>query len=116
MRDLWKYLLVGLVVFGLVFFTVLSLIFVGDGWNGMMGNWGRLPMMGGYGIMGIFMILFMVLLPLAAIALIVGGVAAFMRRPTQIMPPPQNTVKTCPSCGKPVQADWQNCPYCRQNL
>ncbi|HIC89489.1 MAG TPA: zinc ribbon domain-containing protein [Anaerolineae bacterium] len=24
--------------------------------------------------------------------------------------------ETCPSCGRPVQADWQVCPYCGQGL
>ncbi len=26
------------------------------------------------------------------------------------------TMASCPKCGKPVQADWSNCPYCGKKL
>jgi len=25
---------------------------------------------------------------------------------------PSSASRACPDCGKAVQADWQNCPYC----
>jgi uncharacterized membrane protein len=117
MRGLWKYLLVGLLVFGLVFVAVTFLLFPGLGWNGMMGNWGYSPMMyGGFGMMGGLMMLLVFLVPLGVIALIVVGVVALLRRPAQMTPPPQNPAKTCPNCGRSVQTDWTACPYCGKTL
>jgi len=31
-------------------------------------------------------------------------------------PAPQSGAGFCPACGRPVQADWQYCPYCRYQL
>jgi hypothetical protein len=33
--------------------------------------------------------------------------------PMQAAPAP---MLTCKHCGKPVQADWKNCPYCGKKL
>lgn len=114
MKDAWKYILGGLLVFILVFFGILLLVY--PGYGGMMGGWGYTPLMGGFGMMSGFMMLFVFLLPLAVIALIVIGGVALLRRPTSVVPPPQIPVKSCPNCGKPIQADWKNCPHCGNPL
>ncbi len=67
------------------------------GW-GMMGPW----MMGGMMVMWIFPLGFLVLVGLGIAWLVRsagGGSPAAARR-------------ACPSCGREVQADWNNCPFC----
>ncbi len=78
----------------------------GYGWPGMMG-WGYSPF-GWFG-MGLGM-LFMWLIPIGVLALIVFGVAALVRNTGNGVQSPAS--KPCPNCGKGIQADWQNCPYC----
>lgn len=55
-----------------------------DGWNGygMMGYHGRMPMMGGWGMMP-FGMLFMWLIPLGVLGLILAGVVWLVRTLTQ---------------------------------
>lgn len=79
--------------------------------RGMMGNWGCSPF-GWFG-MGLGMI-FMWIIPIGVIALIVYGVVALVRNTGS--PPQVATQNSCPSCGKGVQTDWQNCPYCGSTL
>lgn len=77
------------------------------GWGmmgpGMMGGWGYSP----FGWIGM---LFMWLIPVGFLALIVFGIAALMRNSGN--PTLPASLSPCPNCGKGVQADWQNCPYC----
>ncbi|HLE90126.1 MAG TPA: zinc ribbon domain-containing protein [Anaerolineales bacterium] len=70
---------------------------------GMMGGWGYSP----FAWIGMA---FMWLIPIGVIALIVFGVAALVRNAGN--PTPPSSQSPCPNCGKGVQADWQNCPYC----
>lgn len=79
------------------------------GYGGHMG-WGFSPF-GWFG-MGLGM-LFMWLIPLGVIALIVYGVVTLTRNAGN-NPPASST--PCPNCGKGVQVDWQNCPYCGTKL
>lgn len=81
------------------------------GWGmmgtGMMGNWGYSPV-GWFG-MGLGM-LFMWLIPVGILALLVFGIASLVHNTGN---PPQTTSQTsCSNCGKAVQTDWLNCPYC----
>jgi len=111
---------------------VLLILLIGGsllplGWGGMMGGWGGMMgprMMGGWGgpqgvigPMGWLFPLFGLLFPLAFLALLVlGGIWLFR----QVVPPqgfttgaaPAPTPRACPSCGRAVQVDWRNCPYC----
>ncbi len=75
--------------------------------GGMMGGWGYSP----FGWIGM---VFMWLIPIGAIALIVFGVVALVRNNGNPTPPSSQT--PCLNCGKSVQADWQNCPYCGTTL
>ena len=75
--------------------------------GGMMGSWGDSP----FGWIGMA---FMWLIPVGVIALIVLGVAALVRNTGN--PTPPSSQSPCSNCGKGVQADWQNCPYCGTSL
>ena len=80
-----------------------------DGY-GMMGR--------GFGWMAAFGWLGMALvwvIPLGLSSLVILGVASLVKNLSgsgKPAVPPQ----TCPTCSKPVQADWNNCPYCGQGL
>lgn len=129
MRNIWKYLLVGLLVLGL--FVLVALPFLAGGFGfyrgygmmgpgGMMGNWGYFPMMGGFGFLGGLMMLLLMVLPVALVVLAIAGVISLFRRPdTNVTPPAssaQAPARTCPACGKPAEGDWTTCPYCGQKL
>jgi hypothetical protein len=89
----------------------------GPGWGmmgpGMMGGWGRGWGFGPFGWMGIFMLLF----PLGFLALLILGILWLVKA---VAPSggqaPAVPGRTCPNCGRSVQADWQLCPYCGQKL
>jgi len=132
-------------VFGVVALLVLllGLSFLSFGWGGggmmgpgMMGGWGGMPGlspvegMGGWpgsvggswgGALGWFFALIGLLIPLGLLALLIlGGVWLFRQvggtqgPAGQLLRPTSD--KTCPSCGRTVQTDWQVCPYCGQGL
>jgi uncharacterized membrane protein len=77
------------------------------GYGGHMG-WGYSPF-GWFG-MGLGM-LFMALIPLGFLVLTVLGILWLVRAVSGNTPAPTAS-HPCPNCGKAVQADWQNCPYC----
>ena len=66
---------------------------------GMMG-WGMMPFGGFFG--GLFTLGLLAFLVLGIIWLVRNN-----RTPRQAV-----EMHTCGNCGKPVQADWRNCPYC----
>ena len=72
------------------------------GW-GMMGPW----MMGG--------MFFMWLIPLGVVVLAVLGVAWLVRAMGGAINPPA-AAHNCPSCGRPVRADWHHCANCGNKL
>ncbi len=79
-----------------------------SGWR--YGGWGY----GGWGMMGPWMMggmMFMWLIPIAFIVLTVFGIAWLVRTISSgaNFPAPAHL---CPSCGRSVQTDWKNCPYC----
>ena len=103
-------------VVGIIGFFLLLFLFGGgmmSGW-GYRGGWGMMDpygMMGwGYSPFGWIGMVFMWLTPLGVIALIVIGIAALLRNTGNPMPP--SSQSPCPSCGKGIQSDWKNCPYC----
>ncbi len=108
----WTGVAVFVVVALLVFLVAGSLLGGGryGGWGmmgpGMMGGWGFSP----FGWIGM---LFMGLIPLGFLALVVLGIVWLVRSiGSGTNPNPPVPAKTCPSCGRGVQADWRNCPYC----
>ncbi len=102
----------------------------GWGWGGMMGGWGMMGpgMMGtwgsGWGWLGWLFALIGLLIPLSFLALLALGIVWLVRRTSvsQNVSSDSTTAttttggKTCPSCGRAVQDDWQLCPYCGQEL
>jgi len=100
----------------------------GDGFpgGGMMPYGMRGYGMHGFGMMGFmpFGGIFSGLFCLAFVVLVVLGIVWLVRRlsapnPAVIAPAaPVAPVMThsCQNCGKPVQDDWKNCPYCGKKL
>lgn len=108
-----NWLVVGIVVIVLLLFLFGGgMMFGGWGYHGygMMGR-GYSPF-GWFG-MGLGM-LFMWIIPLGVLVLIGFGVAALVRNSGNGIKP--TISKPCPNCGKDIQADWQNCPYCGTTL
>lgn len=115
MSNVWKYLLVGLLVFVLVF--AIALPFLGGGWAPYgMGPWMMGPGMmrgyNGFGLFGGLVMLGMVLVPLLLIGVLITGVVALLRGTGGSTTPPG--ARPCPHCGRYIQADWVACPYCGQ--
>ena len=120
MKNVWKYLLVGLLVFVLVF--AIALPFLGGGWGpyqmgpGMMGP----GMMrgyngfGGFSLFGGLTMLGMILVPLLLIGAVIAGVMMLIRGTGGSAT--LAGARQCPHCGKYVQADWMACPYCGQKI
>jgi hypothetical protein len=91
---------------------VLLVLTFGVGLLGMRGygGWGY----GGWGMMGPWMMggmFFMWLIPLGVLVLVVLGIAWLVQAFGGRNNPPLQA-RTCPSCGRGVQADWNSCPYC----
>ena len=113
MKLNWKWIALFIIVFiGAVLITIPLWNGVGNGWMGMMGGGFQNPILFGnlssFG--GLIMMFGMLLIPLVVIGLAILGVAAIIKgaytpRTTMIM-------KNCVHCGKPLQAEWANCPYC----
>ena len=123
--------LVALVVF-FVGVSLLSVFFGGGYWGmgpgmmgrgGMRGGWcpwcGGTGQFGGGGLLGgLFGLLFTLLgllIPLGLLGLLILGGVWLVRSiggTTAAVPPSP----TCSHCGRPVQADWQHCPHCGEEL
>lgn len=99
--------IIGIIVLLLLFSTGLFGGWGYGGWGmmgpGMMGGWGFSP----FGWIGM---IFMWLIPIGFIVLTVLGVAWLVRTLGGSASP--SSGRTCPNCGRGVQADWQNCPHC----
>lgn len=100
-------------VFGVVvliaFMVGVSLL---AGWG--YGSWGY----GGWGMMGPRMMggtFFMWLIPVGFIILTMLGIVWFVRTIGSENHPAAPT-HTCSSCGRDVQNDWKNCPYCGTSI
>jgi hypothetical protein len=114
MKNTWKWI-VGTVVILALLFALPYLLRAFTGYEGMMGRytgWHH-PMMGGYNYsplgglwMGIGMLLAWII-PLGILFLVIYGAVRLANRPDTPLPS-----HPCANCGKGVQADWKNCPYC----
>ncbi len=124
-RFNWAQVVVFGIVVLLVFLVGIGLLSVGWG-GGMMGGWGGMMgqggMMSGYGgpwgwlssgLMCLFPLGFLVLLALgiAWLARAIGWPQGPSTSQSQLQPG-----RVCPNCDATVQADWQHCPYCGQDL
>ena len=93
---------------------VLLLLFIAgmfSGWSmmrsGMIDRWGYSPF-------GWIVMIFMWLIPISLIALAVLGIVWLICSAVGFNSPA--TDRVCPNCGKRVQTDLQNCPYCETSL
>lgn len=113
-----NWLVIGIVsILLLLFLFGGSMMFGGWGYHGwgMMGGYGGPGMMGwGYAPFGLFGMFFMWLIPLGFIVLTVLGIVWLARNVGNSTPTAFQT--PCPNCGKGVQNDWKNCPYCSTTL
>ena len=97
-------------VLGVIVFLALLIgtSLLGGGWGmmgpGMMGGWG-------FGPFGWIGMIFMWLIPVGFVGLTVLGVVWLVRAGGSGMNLAAPT-RTCPSCGRAVQADWKACPHC----
>jgi len=103
----WTAVVIVTIVALLVLQVATSLL---GGWGmmgpGMMGGWGYSP--SPFGWIGMA---FMWLIPLGFLTLIVLGIA-WVVKATGGGNNPVAPAQTCSSCGRGIQADWKNCPYC----
>jgi len=117
MRNNWKWVLG--VVAVLVFLFALPFFFrtlFGYGYSGMMGGyrgWG-IPMMGGWGLGGLFMGFGMLLVWAVPIGLLFGVIYGAVKLANK--PSPAVAAQSCSNCGRAVQTDWNTCPYCGSGL
>ena len=104
--------IVGIIALILLMFGTSLMGGWGYGGRGMMGPgmMGR----GGFGPFGSGMF-FMWLIPLGFIVLTVLGIVWLVKTIGSGNNPVVST-QACPSCGRSVQADWKNCPYCGTSL
>ena len=68
----------------------------------------------GYSPFGWIAMIFMGLIPVGIIVLAVLGIVWLVRNLGSFNLPAAD--HACLNCGKGVQADWQNCPYCGTSL
>ena len=133
MKKLWPWLF-GLSVFLLlVVFVVFGLRFIPLGrspmawgeetnqfWrDGFWDHHGRGMHWGipGLPFLGIFGMLFALLLPLGFVALLVLGIIFLVRTLRSSSTKPNSVeVPRCHNCGKQVEGEWVVCPYCGENL
>lgn len=133
-RVSWAQIAVFAGIVVLIFFCGLVLLplFLGvGGWwmgPGMMGGqrqgvWppfgggtGTYPGWGLGGVVGWFLMLGMMFVPLAVLALLILGAVWLVRATSG---PPRHTDSStplCPHCGKAVEVDWRACPFCKEDL
>ena len=122
MKSTAVWIIVVILILALFFFLpgILRLTGLG-GYGDMMG--GRGMMGGGFGYFfpfGFIGMGLMALLPAAFLVLLVVGGVALVNNLTgsgrSVRPAVPITGRTCPSCGKSAQADWNTCPYCSAPL
>ena len=85
---------------------------------GMMGRGGMMPF-GGF-IGGLICLGFLVLIVFGIFWLVrATRKSTRVDSPAYITTPaamPAHLMDTCKKCGKPIQADWKNCPYCGKKV
>lgn len=126
-RINWSQVLVFGLVALVVFALGLSVLFLllGGGWGmmgpgGMGGGW--CPWCGGTGRLGggllstILGLTIVCLLPLGVLVLLIlGGVWLARNTGRGGFSSPSSSL-ACPNCGRSVEPEWRNCPYCGEDL
>jgi len=117
MKSIWKWILGIVLVLVVLFGLGLLSRFIGPQYAAYGWHTGWMPMMvSGFSPFGFmpFGMIFMWLIPLAFLFMLVLGIlwAVKALKGTQAPTPGQ----ACAQCGKAVQPDWKNCPYCGNSL
>jgi hypothetical protein len=119
MKNVWKWIILGLAVFVLAFCIALPLFGGGSLLPVRMMSYRRMMpfgMMGAgtFGSFGWIGMLARLVLPLLFVGLVVAVVALLLRKPSAppISTPPAPPAAPCRKCGKPVETGWVACPYC----
>ncbi len=125
MKKAWKWILgillvlvviAAFIVVPLVLHSVYGYGFYDRGF-GMMGGRGFMPFFGGFMMIGMGL---RWLVPLALIGLLgYGAYRLGQRKAAPVVTPapaPAAPEQTCPKCGQPVQAGWNNCANCGKKL
>ncbi|HEX9028120.1 MAG TPA: zinc ribbon domain-containing protein [Anaerolineales bacterium] len=136
MKSVIGWILAGILALVLIVVLGSGLIFFSRGFGGMMGGYGYGMMGRGFGYhspFGFFGSALFMLIPIGFVILLVlfgawvvtsllkqrkpavAGPAAVVSEVPAPAPAPV-VQATCSNCGKPVQADWKNCPYCGNAL
>jgi hypothetical protein len=117
----WLPVLAVLILLALVAgFCILSVtggrMMSGGGWPGPFHMPNMFPSI--FSIIMVGMMLAIMAAPVLLVALVIIGVLLLLRHnaPTtgQAAPPPSQ--RSCPSCSRPVEAGWRNCPHCGKDL
>lgn len=99
-----------LVAFGVVLLGLVIVLLFG-GLGGMRGG----MMLPRNSIMLPLGTVLLCMLSLVLFGLSIGGIAWVIGSRTK-PEAPDLSHKSCPNCGRPVQADWRVCPYCETTL
>jgi hypothetical protein len=119
MKNIWKWIILGLAVFLLAFCIALPLL-GGTGYLPMrlLGGgrmWMRAGMMDGFGVFGWLGWIARLAIPAIGFLLLVYLIIALVRKP-QVPPanppaaPPAGT--PCSRCGRLLENGWVACPFC----
>lgn len=112
MNSTWKWILS---LFGVFLFAMLIALpfFLGPRMGSMtlLGRGGIL-MHRNLGFLGVFRMAPLLLISLAVVGFAIYGIIAFFRKPRVETP---NQI-TCHYCGKPLQDEWLNCPFCGKKI
>jgi uncharacterized membrane protein len=138
MNKFWKWFLIILAVLLVLCGLLAAVLFLTHGSYGYPSmrfgmGFGRMPMMGRFGFFGVGMMFVRLIVPLLLVTLLVligvgigsrtrnsqpkvsqAETAASTLSTEPVAPAPAEAVseKTCAHCGRPLQAEWVNCPYC----
>lgn len=112
MKSTWKWILL---LFGIFLLAMLLALpfFLGPrmGASAFLGRGGVL-MHRNFGFLGIFHMVPLLLISLVVIGLVIYGVITLFRKP-RVEPSIQTP---CQNCGKQLQDEWLNCPYCGKKI
>ena len=129
MKSIWKWtglflgvfsiaLLIGLSFFGRGGFGWMPMMTqVNAPWAGFCNGYQFSHMFGGFGFLGgWFMMLGMFILPLAVLGLLIVGGIVLVKGVIRPQTPALVVARTCVHCGKALQQDWVNCPFCGEKV